>query len=67
MVVTEDADFVWSHLLSSEPRKLLLISTGNITNAALRVLLVPSLPAIVARFGTENYLELTRTSLFVHA
>ena len=66
-VVTKDADFVRSHLLSGEPRKLLLISTGNITNAALRALLMPNLPAIVAAFGTENYLELTRTSLFVHA
>lgn len=66
VVITKDADFVNTHLLHGRPRKLLMISTGNITNAALEALFVPNLPAIVATFGTGRYLELTRTALIVH-
>ena len=35
VVVTKDADFVDSHLLHARPAKLLLISTGNISNQEL--------------------------------
>jgi predicted nuclease of predicted toxin-antitoxin system len=65
-VVTKDADFVSSFILSHEPFKLLLISTGNITNAQLEALLLAHLPAIVSAFDAQDYLELTRTSLIIH-
>ncbi len=32
VVITKDADFLDSHILSGHPAKLLLISTGNISN-----------------------------------
>jgi predicted nuclease of predicted toxin-antitoxin system len=35
VVVTKDADFVQSLILHGKPYKLLLISTGNISNRAL--------------------------------
>jgi len=35
VVVSEDEDFVNSHLLQARPAKLLLVSTGNITNREL--------------------------------
>ncbi|MFO0916216.1 MAG: DUF5615 family PIN-like protein [Pirellulales bacterium] len=35
VLVTKDADFVDSHVLRGRPAKLLLISTGNISNRAL--------------------------------
>jgi predicted nuclease of predicted toxin-antitoxin system len=47
IVVTKDADFVNSFILNHEPPKLLLISTGNITNAELEALLLPNLVTIV--------------------
>ena len=34
-VVTKDADFVDSHVLHARPAKLLLVSTGNISNRDL--------------------------------
>ena len=40
-VITKDADFVDSHTLQGRPAKLLLISTGNISNAALESSLRP--------------------------
>jgi predicted nuclease of predicted toxin-antitoxin system len=36
VVVTKDSDFVDSHLLLGRPAKLLLISTGNISNNELQ-------------------------------
>jgi predicted nuclease of predicted toxin-antitoxin system len=41
IVVTKDADFVSTHLLHGAPAKLLLVSTGNITNRELESLTVP--------------------------
>lgn len=65
VVVSKDADFVDSHLLSGRPAKLLLISTGNISNAALEALFVPLIPQIVREFTTCTFLELGRTGLVV--
>ena len=67
VVITKDADFVNTHLLRGQPEKLLVISTGNITNVALEALLVPNIPAIVAALTTGSYLELTASALIVHA
>lgn len=46
-VVTKDADCVDSHILQARPGKLLLVSTGNISNRDLEALTVPLLPDIV--------------------
>jgi predicted nuclease of predicted toxin-antitoxin system len=35
VLISKDADFVDSHLLTGHPEKLLLISTGNLSNSAL--------------------------------
>lgn len=66
VVVTKDADFVNSFLISGRPDKLLLISTGNITNPELERLLIPNLPAIVTALESADFVELTRVSLIVH-
>lgn len=67
VVITKDTDFVDSFLLFHRPYKLLLISTGNITNADLEALFVAQMPAIVAAFESYDYLELTRTALIFHS
>lgn len=66
VVITKDADFVSSHLVMGKPYKLLLVSTGNISNVALEALFVPSIPAIVAAFVTHTYVELSRTAMIIH-
>ena len=45
IVVTKDGDFARSHEISSEPGRLLLVSTGNIDNQALFALLRDNLSA----------------------
>lgn len=66
MVESKDADFASSFLLRRSPRKLLLISTGNISNAALEALLMSNLPRIVAVLEANDVLELNRQGLIVH-
>jgi len=67
VVVTKDSDFVNSHLLSGKPAKLLLVSTGNITNRELEQLMAPLIPTIAAAFQTHSFLELGRAGLVIRA
>ncbi len=64
-VATKDADFVDSHLLHGRPEKLLLISTGNITNDELAALLTPLISQIVFEFRSCRFIELSRAGLIV--
>ena len=66
ILVTKDADFVNSFVVARQPEKLLLISTGNITNPALEALLLPNIAAIIVAFAGGTFVELTRTTLVVH-
>ena len=66
IVVSKDADFVDSLVLSHQPEKLLLISTGNIANAELEALLLRHLTEICAAFVDSSFVELSRTSLIIH-
>ncbi len=65
VVVTKDADFVDSHLLWGRPAKLLLISTGNISNRDLEALAASAIPDIVREFGSHSFLELGRAGIVV--
>ena len=65
IVVTKDSDFVQAFLLSGQPR-LLLISTGNISNADLEELLHGSLAAIEQAFEAHRFVEVGRTALLIH-
>jgi predicted nuclease of predicted toxin-antitoxin system len=66
VVVTKDADFVNSFLISRRPYKLLQVSTGNISNRELEEIFVKKLSAIVSALTLFDYVELTRNSLIEH-
>jgi len=67
MVVTKDADFVASFWLRGLPPKLLLISTGNISNDGLGAPFSANLSAIESALGKSAFVELSRTAITVHA
>ena len=67
VLVTKDSDFVASFWLAGSPDKLLLVSTGNITNAHLQRLFDANMTALTAGFAGNRFLELGRESLIVHA
>ena len=67
VVVTKDNDFVTSFLLKGLPPKLLLISTGNISNDALSKLIAANLPTIETAFAQNNFVELNASAITIHA
>jgi hypothetical protein len=44
---------------------LLLVATGNISNADLEQLLVPLIPALAAAFQTSVFVELTQSGIII--
>lgn len=67
IVITKDADFVHSFHIAREPEKLLLISTGNISNAELDALFFTNLSAILSAFQTGSFVEMSGTTLIIHS
>jgi predicted nuclease of predicted toxin-antitoxin system len=65
IVVTKDSDFVQSFVLTGQPA-LLLVSTGNVSNADLEGLIHRNMPAIERAFASCRHVEITRTTLIVH-
>jgi predicted nuclease of predicted toxin-antitoxin system len=65
VVITKDADFVDSHTLHGRPAKMLLVSTGNISNAELEKLLVPLIPSILRELEANSFVELGRSGIMV--
>lgn len=66
VVVTKDSDFVTSFLLYGLPRKLLLISTGNISNEALLGLVLVNLATLESALAKYNFVELSASSVIIH-
>ena len=67
VVVTKDSDFVTWFLLRGAPPKLLLISTGNISNEALSKLLVTNLTAVENALEEHSFVELGVSRMTIHA
>jgi predicted nuclease of predicted toxin-antitoxin system len=67
IVVTKDNDFVTSFLLQGAPPKLLLISTGNISNDNLSKLLSSNLTALENAFAKYDFVELSASAITIHA
>jgi predicted nuclease of predicted toxin-antitoxin system len=65
VVVTKDSDFVDTHTLLGRPAKLLLVTTGNLSNAELERLMVPLIPLIVSEFHTHCFLEIGRAGVII--
>jgi predicted nuclease of predicted toxin-antitoxin system len=66
IVITKDSDFVESFLLNKIPYKLLLISTGNITNVELEAIFQRSIQQIESLFDNYDYIELGRDEVIIH-
>jgi predicted nuclease of predicted toxin-antitoxin system len=65
VVVTKDRDFEVSHLVRGEPSKLLLVTTGNLTNRELAAVLTESLATITEALTEVGYVELTASSVVI--
>lgn len=66
IVTTKDADFVDAFYLQHTPRKLWLISTGNVRNPDLEHLIRANIIQVVTLFATYRFIEMSRTALIIH-
>jgi len=66
IVVTKDSDFVNSFLLHRGPYKLLLVSTGNISNTELEVLFLANIEKIAEGFDSFDYIEIDQKRVIFH-
>lgn len=66
VVITKDTDFAKTFATVGEPRKLLLITTGNIANDELERLVIANVDAVVNGFNDYGFIELTRDAIIYH-
>ena len=66
IVITKDSDFYHSHMILGQPKKLLLLTTGNIKNRALFDLIRNNALKIKGLFETCNYVEMTNDGIIGH-
>lgn len=66
IVVTKDSDFYHSHMINGAPKRLLMITTGNIKNHELFNLIRSNMLNIKNLFGSCNYIEMTNDGLVGH-
>jgi predicted nuclease of predicted toxin-antitoxin system len=63
VVITKDNDFLDSYLLKSEPRKLVMVKTGNIPNPELIDIFRKNLNKIISMLSRSNLIEINRTEI----
>lgn len=66
ILITKDEDFVNSFMIQGRPYKLLLVSTGNITNIDLEELFLKNITDIVKAFSQYDFIEIDRENVTYH-
>ncbi len=66
IVVTKDSDFLDSFVVRQQPYKLLLVTTGNITNTELVELFANNLSQLAYLFEQHSLIEINRDNIIVH-
>jgi predicted nuclease of predicted toxin-antitoxin system len=63
IVITKDSDFIESFLLKSEPRKLIIVRTGNIPNKLLLKIFDDNLDLIKELLAAKPFIQLLEKEL----
>ncbi len=66
VVVTKDHDFLDGHLLNGSPKRLLLVTTGNIRNDDLVLLFEHVQQVLFDALAQSTLVELTRDAVVIH-
>lgn len=66
IVITKDVDFLESFIVKSEPKKLIIVKTGNISNTSLVNLFENNLTIILEMILRSNLLEIGKTEIAEH-
>jgi len=66
IVCSKDSDFLDNFILNGSPKKLLIVSTGNIRNSELIKLFDKNLETLRAMFQENSVIEINETEITVH-
>ena len=66
VVISKDSDFLQSHLIKGSPEKLILVSTGNISNRKLMTIFRKDWDNIVSAIKKYKLVEITSENLIIH-
>jgi len=66
VVITKDSDFLESFLVKAEPKKLILVKTGNIRNKELIAIFRKNLPVLVKMISRSDLLEISQSEIAEH-
>ena len=66
VVISKDIDFLESFLIKSEPSKLIIVKTGNITNKQLIEIFNKNLSLILEMISRSNLVEINKTDIAEH-
>jgi len=66
ILISKDNDFLESFLIKSEPRKLILIKTGNIPNKELIKLFSDNFDILIKMISRSNFVEISKTDIAEH-
>lgn len=66
IVITKDSDFLDNYILEGRPKKLLIISTGNINNRNLIRLFEKNLDTLKLLFEENSVIEINEEEILSH-
>jgi len=66
-VITKDGDFQISFEIGKGPKKLLLVTTGNLPNDELLAIFEKHEAQLILALTNHRFIELRRDSLIIHA
>lgn len=66
IIITKDLDFLESQMVKGEPKKLVLIKTGNIKNQDLLILIERNLELVIRLLKNCDLLEVWRDEIVQH-
>jgi predicted nuclease of predicted toxin-antitoxin system len=66
VVITKDNDFLSSYIVKKEPRKLIIVSTGNVSNTDLLRLFEVNIEKMIDLLSQNEVIEINQGYLVVH-
>jgi len=66
IVISKDSDFLDNYILDGSPKKLLIVSTGNINNRNMIQLFEKNLETLKSLFEENSVIEINEEEIQVH-
>lgn len=66
IVISKDSDFLDNYILEGKPKRLLIVSTGNISNNDLIRLFKQNIKALKSLFRENTVIEIDEDEILIH-